>query len=129
MPVFSTFDASTPALAQMKPWCVSQIITPCSMRTMRFDSRSTTSIWRASFSNSRAYDSANGDGVTVSRSTMRPSAFETIFCVTTSTSPSSIATPVSRAGGDDHRRQVVAGVDLRYALEADDADFAHVARP
>ena len=42
-PPLATLEASTPALAQTKPCRVSQMITPWSMRTMRFDSRRTTS--------------------------------------------------------------------------------------
>ena len=44
-----TFEASTPALAQTKPWWVSEITMPRSMRTMRRLSLKTTSIWRGSF--------------------------------------------------------------------------------
>jgi hypothetical protein len=44
-----TLEASTPALAQTKPWWVSEITMPRSMRTMRRLSLKTTSIWRGSF--------------------------------------------------------------------------------
>ena len=55
LPLFSTFDMSTPAFAQTKPWRVSEIMTPCSTRTMRLVSPSTTSMWRASLSHVAAY--------------------------------------------------------------------------
>ena len=56
---------------------------------------------------------------------MRPSALETIFWVTTSTSPSSMAMSVLARCGDDHRGEIVAGVYFGDPGEADDADFAH----
>ena len=83
-----TFDASIPPFAQTKPWRVSVISTPFAIRTTRTASRSTTSIWRASRSNVFANSIACGRGSTVVRSTIAPSALETIFCVTTRTSSS-----------------------------------------
>ena len=58
---------------------------------------------------------ANPDGSTVSSSSVRPSALDTIFDVTTTTSPSRDV-----GGGGDERGQVVAGGDLGQALDADD---------
>ena len=43
-----TFEASTPALAHTKPWCVTQISTPRSARRISRDSSSTTCTWRGS---------------------------------------------------------------------------------
>ena len=48
-PARPTFDWSTPALAQIWPWCVSVMRMPRSMRTTRRDSRRMTSISRGSF--------------------------------------------------------------------------------
>ena len=70
----STFDRSIPLLAQMKPCLVSVMMRSPRRRTMRTASSSTSCLWlRGSFG---------------SISTSRPSAFETIFCVTTRTSKS-----------------------------------------
>ena len=66
---------------------VREMITPCSMRRTSTDSRSTTSTWRGSRSQRSANATASGRGSTVPRSTMRPSALDTTFWVTTSTSP------------------------------------------
>ena len=60
---------------------------------MRRDSRKTTSIARASFFNCAASASAFADGFTVASDTTELSAFETIFCATTSTSPFSNRNP------------------------------------
>jgi hypothetical protein len=58
------------------------------LRTTRTDSDSTTSTMRGSFSTCAASAIASADGVTEARSTVRASAFETIFCAITTTSPS-----------------------------------------
>ena len=71
-----TFDASMPPLAHTNPCAVSVMMTPFSIRTTRFASRSTTSTWRASRSWRRAHSIATGPGSTVVRSTMAPSAFD-----------------------------------------------------
>jgi len=89
-----TLERSTPAFAQTKPWRVSAMISPRSIRTIRTLSRSTSSICRGSRSQRRPYSSASGEGSTVSSATRRPSALETSFCVTTSTSPGSPARPL-----------------------------------
>ena len=81
-----TFDASTPPFAQMKPCGVSVINTPRSIRTTRRASRRTTSICRASRSQRSAKTVASRRGSIVVRSTIAPSAFDTIFWVTTTTS-------------------------------------------
>ena len=70
-----TFDRSMPAFAQMKPWLVSEMIRSPRRRTMRTDSCSTSALWAS--------------GSSASIATRRPSAFDTTFWVTTSTSPSS----------------------------------------
>ena len=67
----ATFDMSTPAFAHTNPCCVSTMRWSGVSRTIRLASR--FAIARAS---SR-----------VSAGTMRPSAFETIFCAITTTSP------------------------------------------
>ena len=84
-----TFDWSIPAFAQTQPCFVSDRISPFVIRTIRFDSRSTSSTARASRSQASAHSLAKSPAVTVSSCTTRPSALDTIFCVTTSTSPAS----------------------------------------
>jgi hypothetical protein len=81
-------DWSTPALAHTNPWRVSVINTGPIWRTIRTDSLSTTSTTRASLSHCRAHSLANVDGSTSASSIAQPSAFDTIFDVTTTTSPS-----------------------------------------
>ena len=83
----ATLDASTPPLAHTKPCRVRVIRTPRSMRTTAAASRRTTSTCRGSRSHRSPNARASGRGVTVRRSTTAPSALETIFWVTTSTSP------------------------------------------
>src|SRR5713226_456760 len=92
----TTLEVSTPALAQMNPWAVSEISTPRSIRTIRFDSRNTTSTTRGSLSKAAAQSRARGDGSIESRFTARPSAFEMIFCATTKTSRSTTSILASR---------------------------------
>jgi len=87
VPASGAFEESTPAEAQTKPCRVSEITSGGRLRTIRADSRRITS-WRRA-SSSPASSRACSDGSTRSRRTMRPSAFETAFCATTSTSPSS----------------------------------------
>ena len=83
-------------------------------RTMRVLSRRISSTSRGSFSVSAARRSASADGVTVSSDTTRPSAFETIFCVTTTTSPDSM--PGAGFGGlQDKGGEVVAFADFGEA--------------
>ena len=57
---------------------------------MRFDSRSTTSVTAGSLSHGNDQSIANCDGTTSASSTSLPSAFDTIFDVTTTTSPSAM---------------------------------------
>ena len=80
-----------PLLAHTKPWTVSVISTGPTMRTTRRAWRSTSSTTRASLSQRCAHSVAKSDGVTVSRSTMRPSALDTTLEVITTTSPSARA--------------------------------------
>src|SRR5207248_1183767 len=61
----------------------------------RLLSRKTISMCRGSRSNAAACRRASSDGSTVRRSTTRPSALETILCVTTSRSPSRSASPLA----------------------------------
>ena len=65
--------------------------------------------------------SACGDGSTSSSRTTRPSAFETAFWATTSTSASS-KPPARSAASSEQRGEVVALLDLRDALERDHPD-------
>ena len=104
-----------PAEAQTKPWRVSAITSALRERTMRAVSRRITSTRadRARPASSRA----RSDGSTSSSATTRPSAFETTFCATTTTSPSS-----SCACAGDQRAEVVALPDLGQALDRDDRD-------
>ena len=94
----ATLDRSTPALAQMNPCLVSLMMRSPRRRRMRTDSRST-----------RAALAAGSSG---SMGTRRPSALETTFWVTTSTSPAAQVGPVSHGrrqgvgdapGPDRHR--------------------------
>ena len=78
---------STPALAQTKPCRVLAIITPRSIRTILLDSLKTTSISLGSFWYSAAHRSARSEGLIESRRTVLPSALDTIFWATTTTSP------------------------------------------
>jgi len=78
---------STPALAQTKPCRVFAIITPRSIRTMPLDSLRTTSISLGSLWYSAAHRSARSEGLIESRRTVLPSALDTIFWATTTTSP------------------------------------------
>jgi hypothetical protein len=64
-------------------------------RTTRRDSDRTTSTKRGSLPVSAASATACSEGVTVATSTMRPSDLDTIFCATTSTSPSSGERPLA----------------------------------
>ena len=74
----ATFDTSTPALAHTNPCGVSLTTSSSRRRRTRADSRS--------ISARRAWSSPSGRG------TSRPSALETIFWVTTTTSPSRSST-------------------------------------
>ena len=76
-----TLERSTPALAQTKPCAVSVISRSPLRRSTRTDSASTTERLAA--------------GSSWSTRTRRPSAFETIFWVTTTTSPSRIPPEVA----------------------------------
>ena len=82
----TTLDRSTPALAQTKPWWVSTIRTR-SARTMRVVSSRTTWTMRESASSFAASVAAWAEGVTSERVRIRPSALETTFWATTTTSP------------------------------------------
>ena len=62
---------------------------------------------------------ARRDGSIPSSATTRPSAFETAFCATTTTSPSR---KLGRAG--DQRAEVVALADLRQPLDREDLDHS-----
>ncbi len=66
-----------PAFAQTKPWLVSLMMRSPRRRRMRTDSRSTSGLWLSGSSGSIA--------------TSRSSALDTIFWVTTTTSPSASA--------------------------------------
>jgi hypothetical protein len=90
MPGAGAFDESTPAEAQMNPCVVSAITSGGRTRTTRAASRRITSIRRGS-SSSPAISIASADGSIAASSMTRPSAFETIFCARTATSPSSRA--------------------------------------
>src|ERR1700722_11542511 len=82
----ATLDWSMPALANTKPNRCSTIRTPGFARTTRTDSDRINSTRRGSFWTSPASWMASFEGSTVARSTMRPSALDTIFCVSTKTS-------------------------------------------
>src|SRR5262249_43320809 len=83
----ATLDWSMPALATTKPSRGSRIRSPGLARTTRTDSDSISSTKRGSFWTLPASSIASAEGSTVARSTMRPSAFDTIFCASTKTSP------------------------------------------
>ena len=92
-----------PALAQTKPCFVSVMITPrsASILTMERLSRSTSSTSLGSFPVSCASRQAKPEGSTSRRSTSRPSALDTTFCVTTMTSPDSTGVPWRSAAVTD----------------------------
>ena len=97
-----TFDASTPALADIIPPLVSTMSLPLSgfLRSILMTfvvSENMTSTRRGSFPKFFATDCANGEGSTSLRSTIRPSAFDTTFWANTTTSPSSMEIPASPA--------------------------------
>ncbi len=75
----STLDRSMPALAHTKPCLVSLMMRSPRRRRMRTDSASTSGLWLSGSSGSMA--------------TSWSSAFDTIFWVTTTTSPSASAVP------------------------------------
>ena len=105
----ATLERSTPALAQTKPWAVSVISSSPRRRSTRTASDSTRS--------------ALAWGSSASIGTIRPSALETIFWVTTTTSPSAERRPaVGRRpeGLGQQLAQVVAGGDLAQAGHRDD---------
>ena len=77
-----------PALAITKPSRCSTIRTPGLARTTRTDSDRISSTRRGSFWTLPASSMASVEGSTAARSTTRPSALDTIFCVNTRTSPS-----------------------------------------
>ena len=94
------------------------------MRRTSAASRSTTSTWRASRSHAAANSTASGRGSIVRRSTSWPSALETIFWVTTRTSPdcgasSGSAAARSRQRVRDQPGEVGAGLDLRQRRQRD----------
>src|SRR3954451_22671919 len=82
----ATLDWSMPALAITKPSRCSTIRTPGLARTTRTDSDRISSTRRGSFWTLPASSIAAAEGSTVARSNMRPSALDTIFCVSTKTS-------------------------------------------
>jgi hypothetical protein len=82
-----------------------------------------------SLSVTAASSTASADGSTSSRSTNRPSVFETAFCVTTSTSPSASAS-LRRERGEHQPGQVGAGLDEREPGQCDQLDaLGHRALP
>src|SRR5436190_386584 len=121
------FDASTPALAQMNPWRVSAMMMPRSMRTIRLDSRRTTSTTAGSFPYRAAQSRARGDGATSASGTTAPSAFDTNFCATTNTSPSSIAIADSpTAAAIDPPRSIPAVASARSGIAKTCSDWLSV---
>ncbi len=93
-----TLLTSTPALAQTNPCRVRLMIRPPGpMRTMDADSRRTSSTWRGSLPHCEAHARAKSDGSTDASSTSLPSALETTFWVTTSTSASARRTSEASA--------------------------------
>ena len=85
-------------------------------RTTRVDSERMTSTRRGSLPTSAASSTARAEGVTVARSTLRPSALETIFCAMTSTSRSCNGpAPIGDQGGE-----VVARLDHGQAGDGEE---------
>ena len=120
-----TFDWSTPAFAMMKPSLCSTISTPRRARTTRTDSDRTTSTSRGSLPTSAASATARAEGSIVARSTRRPSAFETIFCATTSTSPARGSDAVQPEGRRNQFGQVIAGPDQGQTRQGNDLQRSH----
>ena len=100
-----------PALAHTKPCLVSLMMRSPRRRRMRTDSASTSGLWLSGSSGSMA--------------TSWSSAFDTIFWVTTTTSPSASAVSSPAAAAGDDAGQVVARTDLADAVDAEDLEAAH----
>ena len=88
VPFCSILDMSMPALAMTKPSLCATTRTSRRYRTTSVDSRRISSTRRGSLLTSHANCCAASEGAMLSRRTRRPSAFETIFCASTRTSPS-----------------------------------------
>ena len=95
-------------------------------RTTRLDSRSTISVTAGSLSHVADQATANGDGSTSASSIVRPSALETIFEVTTTTSPSSSGSSLRpHAAATIAAGEVRTGLDLGQAGNAEDPQSCH----
>ena len=99
-----------PALAQTKPWWVSQITVPPRRRTIRRLSERISSQSAGVLPVSSASARAAGPGRTSASTTRRPSALLTTFWATIRTSPGTTPSAPARVG--EHPGEVVAGPDL-----------------
>ena len=107
-------EVSMPALAQTRPWRVSMIRTPRSARrTSRLSSR-ISSTRAGSLPSTAASRRASAPGIAEERRRTRPSALETTFCETTTTSPS-----LELGAGGDQLAEGHPLVELRQAVDRD----------
>ena len=93
----ATFEESMPALAQTKPWWVSQITVPPRRRTIRRLSERISSQSAGVLPVSSASARAAGPGRTSASTTRRPSALLTTFWATIRTSPGTTPSAPARA--------------------------------
>ena len=93
--------------------------TPGTARTTPVDSRRTSSTSSGSFSVRAASSIASAPASIVRRSTARPSAFDRILLVTTTTSPGRELDSVRADGVDEQRADVVACLHQREAGHAE----------
>ena len=91
------FEESIPALAQTKPWWVSQITVPPRRRTIRALSERISSHRAGSLPVSWARARAGAPGRMPASSTIRPSALLTTFWATITTSPGTTPSAAARA--------------------------------
>ena len=111
--------------AQQKPWCVSVISTGPIWRMIRFDSRSTTSTTRGSFSHRSAHDTANGDGSMSASSTAQP--FGLRHDLRRDHDDVAVGERIARCAGRlvDLTGEIVTHGDLRQSGNAEDLEARH----
>ena len=114
----ATLDWSTPALAITKPRRCCMIIRFGRLRTTLADSDRTTSTILGSLPTFAARASAWADGTTSARSTVRPSALETIFCAITTTSRSCRGWSARSAAARISAGKIISGLHHRQTRSA-----------
>ena len=113
----AVFEVSIPALAQTKPWCVSQMSVAPRRRTIRADSAQDQLAQRGSLPVRSASARARGVGTTSASTTTRSSSLLTIFWATAS--DVSRTNPLRGRRVGDQLRETPVGPDLRQALEGE----------